>query len=180
AGAPVAYVATGGAFPDALTGGVAAGRQGGPILLVRSTSIPSATATELARLKPGRIVVLGGTSAVSAAVATNLRTYATSGTVTRLAGADRYATSLAISNATTGNDAPRTVYVATGASFADGLSGTPVAARANGPLLILPGGSLTAPVANELLRLNPPRIIILGGTSAISGSLAAEIAALWD
>lgn len=180
AGVPVAYLATGASFPDALTGGVAAGRQGGPILLVRSTSIPSATATELARLKPGRIVVLGGTSAISAAVATNLQAYATSGSVTRLAGADRYATSLAISKATTGNDAPRTVYVATGASFADGLSGTPVAARANGPLLIVPGGSLTAPVAAELLRLNPPRIIILGGTSAISSAIAAEIAALWD
>nr|MBA3643883.1 cell wall-binding repeat-containing protein [Chloroflexia bacterium] len=180
AGVPVAYLATGASFPDALTGGVAAGRQGGPILLVRSTSIPSATATELARLKPGRIVVLGGTSAISSAVATNLRPYATSGSVTRLAGADRYATSLAISKATTGNDAPRTVYVATGASFADGLSGTPVAARANGPLLIVPGGSLTAPVAAELLRLNPPRIIILGGTSAISSAIAAEIAALWD
>ena len=180
AGVPVAYLATGASFPDALTGGVAAGRQGGPILLVRSTSIPSATATELARLKPDRIVVLGGTSAISAAVATNLQAYATSGSVTRLAGADRYATSLAISKATTGNDAPRTVYVATGASFADGLSGTPVAARANGPLLIVPGGSLTAPVAAELLRLNPPRIIILGGTSAISSAIAAEIAALWD
>ena len=180
AGVPVAYVATGASFPDALTGGVAAGRQGGPILLVRSTSIPAATATELARLKPGRIVVLGGTAAISSAVATNLRPYATSASVTRLAGADRYATSLEISKATTGNDAPRTVYVATGASFADGLSGTPVAARANGPLLIVPGGSLTAPVAAELLRLNPPRIIILGGTSAISSTLAAEIAALWD
>jgi len=180
AGVPVAYVATGASFPDALTGGVAAGRQGGPILLVRSTSIPSATATELARLEPGRIVVLGGTSAISSAVATSLRPYATSASVTRLAGADRYATSLAISKATTGNDAPRTVYVATGASFADGLSATPVAARANGPLLIVPRGSLTAPVAAELLRLNPPRIIILGGTSAISSAIAAEIAALWD
>ena len=180
AGVPVAYVATGASFPDALTGGVAAGRQGGPILLVTGTSIPSATATELARLKPGKIVVLGGTSAISSAVATSLRPYATSASVTRLAGADRYATSLAISKATTGNDAPRTVYVATGASFADGLSATPVAARANGPLLIVPRGSLTAPVAAELLRLNPPRIIILGGTSAISSTLAAEIAALWD
>ncbi len=179
-GVPVAYVATGASFPDALTGGVAAGRQGGPILLVRSTSIPSATATELARLKPGRIVVLGGTLAISSAVATNLHPYATSGNVTRVAGADRYATSLAISKATTNDDAPRTVYIATGSSFPDGLSGTPVAARANGPLLIVPEGSLTAPVAAELLRLNPPRIIILGGTRAVSSAIAAEIAALWD
>jgi spore germination protein YaaH/putative cell wall-binding protein len=179
-GAPVAYVATGASFPDALAGGVAAGRQKGPVLLVTRGSVPSATAGELARLKPGRIVVLGGTGVITDAVATALRSYATSGTVTRLAGVDRYATAIAVSVATTANDGPRTVYVATGATFADGLSGTPPAARANGPLLILPNGSLTASIAAELRRLNPPRIIILGGTSAISSTLAAEIAALWD
>jgi len=179
-GIAVAYVATGVSFPDALAGGVAAGRQKGPVLLVSGSSVPSATASELARLKPGRIVVLGGTSVVSDAVATALRSYAISGTVTRLAGADRYATAIAISQATTGTDAPRTVYVATGSTFADGLPGTPAAAKANGPLLILPKGSLTAPVAAELRRLNPPRVIILGGTASVSNTLAAEIAALWD
>ena len=87
---------------------------------------------------------------------------------------------VAVSVATTATDGPRTVYVATGETFADGLAGTPAAARANGPLLILPKGSLTASVAAELRRLNPPRIIILGGTSADSSTLAAQIAALWD
>jgi len=179
-GVAVAYVATGASFPDALSGGVAAGRQKGPVLLVSGGSVPSATASELTRLKPGKIVVLGGTAAVSDAVVTKLRGYATSGTVTRLAGADRYATAIAISRATTGNDAPRTVYVATGSTFADGLAGTPAAAKANGPLLIVPKGSLTTAIAAELRRLNPPRIIILGGTSSISSTLAAQIAALWD
>ena len=62
-GVPVAYVATGASFPDALAGGVAAGRQKGPVLLGGPpTSVPGATAAELARLKPGRIVVLGGTT----------------------------------------------------------------------------------------------------------------------
>jgi hypothetical protein len=42
---------------------------------VRGTSIPSVIATELARLRPGRIVVLGGTSVVSAGVASALDGY---------------------------------------------------------------------------------------------------------
>ena len=179
-GVPVAYVATGASFPDALAGGVAAGRQQGPVLLVTRGSVPSATAAELTRLKPARIVVLGGTGVVRDGVATTLRSYATTGTVTRLAGVDRYETAVAVSVATTAADAPRTVYVATGATFADGLSGTPPAALANGPLLIVPKTSLTASIAAELRRLNPPRIVILGGTSSISSALAAEIAALWD
>ena len=68
-GAPVAYVATGQNYPDALAGSVAAARAGGPLLLVTATSVPTATATELGRLKPGRIVVLGGPSVVGATVA---------------------------------------------------------------------------------------------------------------
>jgi len=179
-GVEVAYIATGRNFPDALAGGVAAARAGGPVLLVAPDAIPQATANELASLAPRRIVVLGGSGVVSDAVADALRAYATTGSVTRLAGADRYATGVAISQATTGADAPRTVYVATGRSFADGLAGTPVAARAGAPLLVLPPGGLTPALAAELRRLNAPRLVILGGTGVISTTLAAEIAALWD
>ena len=178
-GVPVAYVATGGSFPDALAGGVAAARQQGPVLLVAPSAIPSSTATELQRLKPARIVVLGGTSAVSNGVLASLDAY-TAGTVSRLAGADRYGTAIEISRATTGADAPRTVFLATGTSFPDGLAGTPVAARANGPLLIVPAGGLTDGLRAELRRLNPPRVVILGGTSAVSSTVAAQVAALWD
>jgi spore germination protein YaaH/putative cell wall-binding protein len=179
-GVGVAYVATGANFPDALAGGVAAGRQGGPVLLTSATQLPAATARELSRLKPGRIVVLGGTGAVGDAVLRLLRAYATSGSVTRLSGADRYATAIAVSKATTGANTPRTVYVATGVSFPDGLAGTPAAARSPGPLLIVPGDRLPSSVAAELLRLNPPRIVILGGNGAVSSTVAAQIAALWD
>jgi len=179
-GVPVAYVATGSNFPDALAGGVAASREGGPILLVGPTAVPSATAAELARLRPARIVVLGGTGVVSDGVLGALRGYTTSGNVTRLAGADRYATAIAISQATTGTDAPRAVYLATGGAFADGLAGTPAAARAGGPLLILPSATLTQPIIDELRRLNAPRVVILGGIGAVSAAIAAQVAALWN
>ena len=76
---PVVYVATGQNYPDAIAGGPAAAAEGGPVLLVRRDSIPSATAAELTRLKPARIVVLGGTAVVSAGVASALAGY-TSGT----------------------------------------------------------------------------------------------------
>jgi putative cell wall-binding protein len=42
---------------------------------VPGTSIPSVVATELTRLKPGRIIILGGTSVVSAGVQTALAAY---------------------------------------------------------------------------------------------------------
>ena len=87
-GAPVAYVATGDDFADALSGGPAAAAEGGPVLLVNKDGIPADTATELARLDPGWIVVLGGAAAISDDVVEQLAAM-TDGTVTRLAGADR-------------------------------------------------------------------------------------------
>jgi hypothetical protein len=74
-GVPVAYIATGANFPDALAGAPVAGMTDGPLLLTASTSLPSVVATELARLKPAKIVVLGGTGVVSTAVSTSLAGY---------------------------------------------------------------------------------------------------------
>ena len=64
-GGPTAFIATGTTFPDALAGAPASAQLGGPLLLVTKTGIPSATATELSRLRPARIVILGGTAVVS-------------------------------------------------------------------------------------------------------------------
>jgi hypothetical protein len=102
-GVPVVFVATGANFPDALAGGALAAVSGGPLLFVTRDSIPAATVTELQRLEPERIVILGGTSVVSAAVENQLGDY-TAGPVARLAGADRFGTAVEISKATP--DAP--------------------------------------------------------------------------
>ncbi len=73
-GVPVAYIASGLNFPDALAGAAAGGYLGGPVLLVNG-HIPAVTAAELTRLQPGRIVVLGGSAAVSDAVLSALDAY---------------------------------------------------------------------------------------------------------
>jgi putative cell wall-binding protein len=75
-GVPVVYVATGRAFADALTGGPAAALKGGSILLV-GDGVPPVVDEELRRLKPQRIVVLGGANAVSDELADGLRPYLT-------------------------------------------------------------------------------------------------------
>jgi putative cell wall-binding protein len=166
----VAYVATGENFPDALSGAaVAAGTAGGPMLLVENGSIPPAIATELGRLHPGRIVILGGTSVINSTVAAQLRAY-TTGTITRLAGVDRYATSAAISATFPANVA--VAYVAVGTNYPDALSGAAAAGLAGGPVLLVDQNSIPPVIAAELKRLNPGRIVILGGTSAISTTVA--------
>ena len=77
-GVPVVYIANAYNFPDALAGAAAAGTAVGPVLLAAPTGpLHPATAAELARLKPGRIVVLGSAGVVSDAVHASLGAYLT-------------------------------------------------------------------------------------------------------
>ena len=167
---PVAYIATGGSFPDALAGGAAGAKQGGPVLLVERDAIPSATSTELRRLLPRAIVILGGTGVVSAAVESDLKTYSLQ--VSRVAGADRYESAVAVSKATYPNGAS-TAYVSTGLNFPDALAGGPFAAAGNGPLLLVPGACLPPSVRDELARLGATKLVLLGGNGAVRGTVAA-------
>ena len=178
-GTPVAFVAAGSNYPDALAGAAYAATVGSPVLLTERTAIPAATVTELQRLKPGRIVVLGGTGAVSDAVRTALAAY-TSGEVTRIAGSDRYETSAAISQAAFATDLPKTVFIATGLNFPDGLAGAAAAGALGAPLLLVRPDALPATVATELGRLNPQYTYLLGMEGAISKAVLDQIRALWD
>jgi len=175
AGAPVAYIASGQNYPDALSGAAAAGRDKGPVLLVQSTAIPASISAELKRLKPKKIVVLGGASAISTDVQQQLQAY-TTGTVTRLAGDDRYETSAAI--ASTFTAAPSVAYVATGENFPDALSAASAAAgTSGGPILLVTATSIPAEISTELARLHPGKIDVLGGVDAVSADVQQQLQA---
>jgi putative cell wall-binding protein len=167
-GVPVAYLATGSTFPDALSGGALAGRNRGPILLVAADSIPAATAAELARLRPAQVVVLGGPGVISEGVRIAAGGYATTGSAPRLSGANRFTTSVAISQAANGPGGSDTVFVATGTNFPDGLAGGAVAALVPGPILLVTPTQLPGAIATELARLNPDTVYVIGGTGAVS------------
>lgn len=172
AGVPVVYLATADTFPDALSGGAVAGRMAGPILLVDRDAVPAATAAELSRLKPARIVVLGGTSVISEGVRLAVDRF-TIGPVSRLAGADRYSTSVQISRSAFGSS--ESVFIATGTNFPDGLAGGPVAALLPGPLLLVAPTQLPSVVKAELQRLGPDRVFVLGGSGVVSGTVVNAI-----
>ncbi len=174
-GVPVAYVATGRNFPDALAVGPVAGLQGGPVLLTDPSTLPQTTRDELARLRPGRIVVAGGAGAVSDGVAQALQQY-TSQPVSRMAGADRYETAAAVSRASFAPGVPA-LFIATGRTFPDALAAGPAAIRMGGPVLLTQPGSLPQATRDELARLRPARIFVVGGASVVGDSVVQELRA---
>jgi putative cell wall-binding protein/Tol biopolymer transport system component len=172
---PVVYVTTGLDFPDALAGGPAAARSGGPVLPVQATTVPAVIAAELDRLDPERIVILGGTGAVSGGMQVTLAAYAPS--VARLAGADRYATAASIATSVFAAPVP-VAYVASGAGFADAAAGGAAAAHEGGPMLLTTPTALPASTAAALTALRPSRIVVVGGTGAVSAAVQTALAGL--
>ncbi len=179
-GATNVYLATGLAFPDALSGAALAAVAGGPLLLTDPNTLPAATAAELARLHPSAIVVLGGTSAVSTGVASAAVSAAGGAQLSRIAGADRYQTADAVASAlvqvgsgsTTANNG---ILLATGVNFPDALAGAAWAAKTDRPLLLVPGDYVTSQTWQEIQTLAPPSAVVLGGPNAVSDAVASGI-----
>lgn len=90
----------------------------------------------------------------------------------RLAGADRYATAVEISERAFPESAP-VVYVARADAFADALAG---GSLTDGPVLLVPScGTVPAVVRAEIRRLAPSEIIALGGTGAVCDAVLAQV-----
>ena len=180
AGIPVAYVASGRDFPDALGGGAAGALREGPVLLTEPDELTAATLAELERLAPHEVVLLGGHRAVAEPVEAALAETFGAAAVSRLAGGDRYETSGGIAHTTFNPESVDTVFVATGHAFPDALAGAPAAGRLGAPVLLMRRDSVPAVVADEIERLEPQRIVVLGGPSAISFTGMAALADLLD
>jgi YVTN family beta-propeller protein len=172
---PAVFIASGENFPDALSASAVAGTESSPVLLVTHDAIPDVVGAELTRLKPRKIIVMGGTNTIGDAVQTALGAYA--GTVIRIAGADRYAVSAALSAAVFSPNVP-VAYVASGAVFPDALSGSAAAGNAHGPVLLVDSNGVPAPVAAEIARLHPGRILVLGGPNTVSDAVVAALSSI--
>lgn len=176
-GADVVLIATGANWPDALGGATLAAAAGGPILLAGRDGLPSVVLSEIRRLGATRAIILGGESAVGAAVERTLRSELAS--VSRIGGSSRYDTAAAIARAsvkTLGASYDGTVLLATGSNFADALAVSPITAAKGWPLLIVgPGGISDLQPRLDALGVN--EIVVLGGTNAVPASVEAALKA---
>lgn len=170
---PVAYVVSGEVFADALSASALAGLQGGPVLLTMRTAVPDAIKAELSRIDPVKIVVLGGTAAISDEVHQELRRF--SPNVTRIGGADRYEVSAAAARSVMGAGVVPVSFVASGENFPDALSGAAAAGHLGGPVVLTRKEQLPLPVAAELTLERPGAIRVLGGPVSISETVVSTL-----
>ncbi len=97
-------------------------------------------------------------------------------TVKRIAGADRFATAVKISqDSYPKKGSAKVVFVASAENFPDALSAAPAAAKLGGPLLLTLHNSLPSNVAAEIKRLDPPKIVVVGGPVAVNESVVTAL-----
>jgi len=172
--ADTVFIALGTNFPDALVAAAAGGYEDAPVLLTRSDSLPAETISELVRLKPSKAYIVGGTAVISPVVEQQVGLYAQS--VERLAGANRYETSAAVSKEVFPSQSA--VFVALGENFPDALVAAAVAGDNGGPVLLTRRDHVPQATLDEIKRLSPGVIYVVGGPAAISETAVQELSAL--
>ena len=183
-----AIVASGQNFPDALAGSFLAGVVNGPILLTRTNSLPAVTAQELVRLEPDRIIVLGGSGAVSDSVMTEIMDAFPAGKkpsiVTRSDGVDRIETAAQIAmdgasihSLESAGTLDGFCIVANARNFPDALSASSFAAGRYIPVFLTDASSLDPRVSSAMTALSITDVIMVGGTGVLSPNVQSQLVA---
>ena len=169
--ADVVYV-TGPGHADAIAAGPAAVVAGGPLLLTPTASLHPAAAAVVRRLAPRRIVVVGGTGAVSEAVETELAALAPT---ERHAGADRFETAAQLVDRAFTRSVP-TVLLTDPADPLDALATAGVGGAAGLPVLVVDGSRPLRPSARRVLdRLRAQRLVLVGGPTTFGPPLRRSL-----
>ena len=129
-----------------------------------------------ARSAAGTWVAAGALAAVAALVGSAGAASAAESAVQRVAGSGRVETAVQISKGTWTTTAPA-VVIARADDFADALTGSPLAAQERGPLLLSGTSRLSAVTRDEIRRLSPEAAYVLGGPSALSQQVLADLTA---
>ena len=169
-------------FPDALAAAYLAGHRTAPTLLTAETSLPAPTSAALRSLGTRSVIIVGGTSAVSTAVEDQLK--AAGFTTSRVSGVGRYDTARAVAKVPpasyvgTSPEGDKTAILASGQAFPDALVAGPLGYKAKFPVLITAGAGLSPQTRTTLTDLRIKRVLIAGGTAAVSAATEQQVRAL--
>ncbi|KLU60435.1 N-acetylmuramoyl-L-alanine amidase LytC precursor [Peptococcaceae bacterium CEB3] len=169
-GAMTAVLTTGENFPDALSAAPLARKFNAPILLTEQNELNPETAAELSRLHVKKVYIIGGVGAVSAEVQSQLTTMGIS--TTRIAGVDRYDTSVQVAKMV---GMGKGVFIVSGETFPDAVSAAPIAAALGMPVVLVPPDGQN-PSLQTFLKSRFQHIYAVNGNNELSQSLISRLA----
>lgn len=170
AGSPVAYLATGETFPDALSASAAAGAIDAPVILVNGLlgGVNDDVKALLAELGVTTVIITGGPASVTTGIETGLRALPGITEVRRITGPDRFIVSGQTNR--DGFDTSTRVYVASGFTYPDALSGAAVAGAQAAPLYVIPGSCVPSYVIQDIIDFGATEMVVLGGPGSVTAA----------
>jgi putative cell wall-binding protein len=174
---PVIYLATGENFPDALSAGPATQPIRAQLLLTARDHIPQSVASEIKRIDPEEIVIVGGTNSITSNVVEELLALVPLAHLRRIGGIDRYEVSRKVIMSTFEPALHLNPHVATGVNFPDALSAGAAAAFRGSPVLLVPGraSSVDADTRAEFSALQTDEIVVVGGEASVSAGIFNDL-----
>lgn len=161
------------AFADALAATPYAFKENSPILLTHSDKLTPESKTEIRRLNPSKIVIVGGPGSVSEAVVRDLKA-AGFGNIERIGGQDRFEVSYNLAQKI---GSASTAVVANGLNFPDALSIAPYAAKNGFPILLVRNNELPGLIRDSISKLNIKNTIISGGEASVGKGVESNLPA---
>ena len=122
-----------------------------PLLLSNGKTLPESTISELKRLSPTNVYVIGGTASMPESVVSSIKSN-TKATVTRIGGSTRYETSLEIAKQIDKIADVSKVYISRGTGEVDALSIASVAGREKAPILLTNVNSIDNKISNSVIN----------------------------
>ena len=160
-----AVVASGQVFPDALSVGTFASRDGYPILLVKKDLIPNQIQRVIKDLDIDKVYIAGGTDTISKAAEAKLPKV-----IERMAGKNRYETSVAIAKSKF--QGSKEAFIASGQQFADALVISPISGKYNLPtLLVSTNVNSNREVKRYIQETKIGRLTAIGGERYVPASI---------
>jgi lactocepin len=149
----------------------------GPVLFVKSGSVPSNVNSEIRRLGVKKLYIVGGTTAVSAGVTAQLASLVPD--TERLGGADRYKTAAIVARKAValGASSSQAVLCA-GSGWSDAAVAAALAGGAKRPLLLTAKSSLPGSTASALTDLKVTRTTLVARADAVTTSTIAQVCAI--
>ncbi|MHB0740018.1 cell wall-binding repeat-containing protein [Peptostreptococcus stomatis] len=162
-------IASGQVFPDALSVGTFASRDGYPILLVKKNLVPDQVVRAIKDLEIKKTYIAGGTNTISKSTEAKLP-----GVLERMAGKDRYETSVAIAKSKFKDS--REAFIASGEEFADALVISPVSGKYNRPTLLASRNKKTNAVVKKYIEESYlTSITAIGGEKYLPNSIMLDL-----
>ena len=162
-------VCTGEGFADSLS----ASAVGKPILLVAGSGVDDTQKKYLGSLKINDIYLIGGTGVVSDKIGTQLKKYDRDDKCERVAGQNRYMTSVAVAKEFFPKGSDSTV-LAYAMNFPDGLAGGPLALSIKAPLILTDNSGYSDAVAYAK-NAGIKKAVVLGGPTLISDGVVKKV-----